>query len=178
MKSQRIVGAVAIALLCAAAQPAMSGNAEDIERCANGMNTGKAEFLTVGGHKFKCPSGAVVSNDPLARGIGSFNPNNAYFEGAFSHMNWKLAADRVRFFITVESVPGGSPDCRMADPVMKIERRSKLLKIAEYIPNWKDWKSLPRKLDGKWETAAFAISVAAIRKWHERYEFARCKRDW
>jgi len=185
MKSQRILGAAAIALFCAAAQPAMSGNAEDIDRCANGINTGKAERLSVAGHKFKCPDGVVVSNDPLARGLGSFHPNHAYFEGGFSHLNQVLgkglAADKVRFFITVENwnARGSDPrNCRMADPTINIERRSKVLKIAEYIPNWKDWKSLPRKIDGQWERAAFAISAAAIRKWHERFEFSVCKRDW
>jgi hypothetical protein len=176
MKSHRMICAAAIALFCAAAQPAMSGNAEEIDKCANGINTGKAERLTVAGFKFKCPDGVVVSNDPLARGIGVFNNNHAYFEGAFSHLNPRLAADRVRFFITVEN--WNSPNCRIADPTMKIERRSKLLKIAEFIPNWKDWKSLPAKIDGQWEKAAFAISATAIRKWHERFEFARCKRDW
>lgn len=181
MKTNAILCAAVLAWFGGAAQPAIAGNAEEIERCADAIHTGREVTVTVGGFKFMCRNQIVVSTDPLQRGMGTFAPSHAHYEGNFVRVNPVIANDRVRFFITVENwnARGADPtNCQMAQPVLKIERNSRWLKIAEYIPNWEDWKNLPRKIDGKWERAAFAIAAAAIRKWQRSYEFAVCKRNW
>lgn len=180
MKLQHSLCAAAIAL-CAAVQPAMSGNAEEMERCAEAIHASKPATVTVGGFKFKCSSRIIVMSEAEAMQMPGASGNHAYFKGHFAHLNSKLgislAADVIRFPVVVENW-ADAQNCRMAEPSIQIERRSRLIRISEYVPNWMDWKSLPRKIDGKWEAAALAIAAASIRKWHQNTEFSRCKRGW
>jgi len=166
-------------MCCAAAQPATAGDAEEIERCASALLTAQAETVTISGFKFKCTSRIIVMSEAEAMQMPGASVNHAYFKGHFSHLNRKLgvslAADVIRFPIVVENW-ADAQNCRVAEPSIQIERRSRLIRISEYVPNWRDWKSLPRKIDGKWEVAALAIAASAIRQWHRSSDFSKCRR--
>lgn len=177
MKLRHAFGAVAITLSCAT-QPAISGNAEQIERCANAIQSGPVSIVKVGRFKFRCGSLPVtVMTEAAAMQMPGSSNKHAYFTGRFIHMNPVIANDIVTYPIVIQNW-ADAQSCRIGEPSIKITRRSKLIKIGEFTPNTWDWKAVSKKIDGNWEAASFMIAAAAIRKWHTSNQYSHCKREW
>lgn len=160
MKSQCVLGAVAVALLCAVAQPAMAGPKEEVAKCTGTITNNSSTRVVISGHKFRCPGQIIVAEESEARALPNSSGANAYFKGALIHERTG-ADDKVKYFVVVEN---------WADP-----QRCSVL-VGPMTINGALEKVGPGRLSGSWRDVAQLLVTKLAYKWADSFEFSRCRR--
>lgn len=186
MRPVNVFGAIAIAALCAAAQPAISGNKEQLEACANSVLDGQSRNVVFAGHRFRCPGRIVVANEDELTTVMVVRDTNAYFKGLLGHRLRARPDDNMTYFITVENW-AHPQNCKILWPRMQIRHGGwfRLVKefASEFIDTdsklWEDesWDDFIKEFQGDWEAAAKVIVAKSIEKW-AKIAWPKCAKEW